>query len=109
MAHQRRSPRLELSFPVLVEWGSEVRRLLAANISERGMLFLSPEPYPAGATLRVTFGLPATDVELTVRAEVLHVTWVVDPADGEGSFRVGLGFVEFEDDAVRPPLRCLPC
>lgn len=111
MVHQRRTPRLELSFPVLVEWGGDVRRLLAANVSERGMLFLSPEPYPKGAALRVTFGLPATDLELTVKAEVLHVTWAADPAEGAGAgnFRVGLGFVEFEDGADHPPLRCLPC
>jgi hypothetical protein len=109
MVHQRRTPRLELSFPVLVEWGSEVRRLLAANVSEWGMLFLSPEPYPVSSTLRVTFGLPSTDVELTVKAEVIHVNWVVDAVDGEGSFRVGLKFVEFEQGAERPPLRCLPC
>jgi hypothetical protein len=109
MANQRRTPRLELSFPVLVEWGGEFRRLFAVNVSERGMLFLSPEPYPKGAVLRVTFGLPATDVELTVRAEVLHVNWVLDPDGGGGDFRVGLGFVEFEVGAVHPPLRCLPC
>jgi hypothetical protein len=109
MAHQRRTARLELSFPVLVEAGGELRRLLAANVSERGMLFVSPEPYPVGSLLRVTFSLPSTDLELTVKAEVLHVTWVVDPADDAGCFRVGLGFVEFEQGAIDPPLRCLPC
>jgi hypothetical protein len=104
MEQDRRARRLELSFPVLVESGGEVRRLMASDVSERGMLFLSHEPYPVGGRLRVTFGLPSTDVELTALAEVVHVGW--HPA---GHFRVGLRFLEFERGEIHPPLRCLPC
>ena len=107
MKQTRRSPRVEISFPVFVEIGGEIRRHRAANVSEQGMMFLAREPYPVGTPCRVTFVLPFTDVEIMARAEVVHVTWVVEPA--EGMFRVGLRFEEFESGETERPLMALPC
>jgi len=96
-----------MSFPVLVESGGEVKRQMAENVSELGMLVLSREPYLVGSQLRVTFSLPATDVELAAEAEVRHITWVDDSK--EGHFRIGLHFRDFDQGELHPPLRCLPC
>jgi hypothetical protein len=107
MSEDRRAPRLELSFPVLVETGGELRRHRAANVSETGMMFLAYEPYAIGTPCRVTFLLPFTDVELAAKAEVVRVSWIADPR--VGLFKIGLRFVEFERDAQPRPLMALPC
>jgi hypothetical protein len=105
--HARRAPRIPLSFPVLVTTGQEVRRHMADNVSRDGMLLLASEPYRIGDRVRVTFVLPATDVEIEVEAEVLHVAWV--PGRASGQFRVGVRFERFDNDGAHPPLRALPC
>ena len=107
MVQKRRTPRWELSFPVLVETGGEVKRHMAANVSEEGMLFHSPEPYMVGTVLKVTFGLPSTDLEFVAESEVIHVAWIRTPEGGH--FRTGLRFREFDKGELHPPLRCLPC
>lgn len=108
MPRERRAARLPLSFPVLVELGGEIKRLMADNVSQSGMLFLAPEPYRLGEQLLITFILPSTDVEIQARAEVIHVTW--DPeGPGGGVFGVGVRFDGFEPDERDAPLRCLPC
>ena len=106
MSYSRRSPRLELAFPVLVEAGEELRRFMAVNVGAQGMLFKAPEPYAIGEQLRVTFCLPSTDVELAAQAEVVHATWVHDGQGGH--FRIGLLFGDFDQGEFHPPLRCLP-
>ena len=108
MLRERRIPRHPLSFPVLVELGDEIKRYMADNVSPTGMLFLAPEPYRVGERLRITFILPATDLEIQAEAEVIHVTW--DPfSAGGGSFGVGVRFEGFDHNDLSPPLRCLPC
>lgn len=107
MEQDRRAPRLELSFPVLVESGGEVRRHRAANVSEQGMMFLAPEPYLLGTQVKVIFCLPWTDVEFVTVGEVIHVDWEVER--GEGLFHIGVQFTAFEVDEPFLPLRALPC
>jgi hypothetical protein len=107
MEQERRTPRLDLCFPVLVEYGGEVKRHRAADVSERGMLFVSREPYAIGSELRITFSLPWTDVEIAAQAEVRHINWVKD-LEG-GLFRIGLFFLEFDQGELHPPIRALPC
>jgi hypothetical protein len=104
MQTRRRSERLLLSFPVLVEAGGEIRRLAAGDVSEVGMLVLSAEPYAVESPLRVIFNLPGTDVELVAQATVRHVTW----DRNDGTFRIGIEFARFESGELHPPLRCLP-
>lgn len=102
----RRALRLRLAFPVLVEAGGRLRRYTAEDVSEAGLLFSAPEPYAVGSMLRITFALPATDVELVAEAVVRHVQW--DGAEPPGRFRVGVEFGRFDQGEVHPPLRCLP-
>lgn len=108
METDRRATRLSLSFPVLVEAGGAVKRLMAADVSEQGMLILSPDPHRIGDQLYITFSLPSTDVELSASATVLHATWSAAPGI-PGHFRIGLQFLDFEQGALHPPIRCLPC
>lgn len=108
MSPKRRTPRVPLSFPVLVELGGEVKRLMADNISHSGMLFLASEPYRIGDQVQIIFSLPATDVEIEAAAEVLHVTWTPGKPNG-GHFRVGVRFESFHQGDMHPPLRALPC
>lgn len=105
----RRSLRLEMTFPVLVDYGGEVKRLMAADVSSGGMLVIAREPIRRGAKIRVIFNLPSTDVELEAKAEVRHVSWLKNPDQPiDGYFRMGLRFLKFEQGALHPPLRCLP-
>ncbi len=108
MLPKRRATRVPLSFPVLVELGGEIKRLMADNVSHSGMLFLAPEPYRVGEHVQIIFCLPSTDVEIEAVAEVLHVTW--SPGrQGGGHFRVGVRFESFDHGDDHPPLRALPC
>lgn len=107
MITDRRSLRLELSFPVFVELGGVVKRCMAADVSDQGMLILSQEPFQIGEELNITFSLPWTDVELSVSSEVLHNSWCTALSE-KGHFRVGLRFLDFHQGEIHPPLRCLP-
>ncbi len=107
MNEDRRAPRHELSFPVYVETGDELRRHRAANVNEEGMMFLAYEPYAIGTPCRVTFVLPFTDVEFVAKGEVIHVNWISEP--GVEMFKIGFRFTGFEQDAEPHPLLALPC
>jgi hypothetical protein len=63
-------------------------RVVAEDLSEQGVRFVSPEPYPMGARLVV-------DLDLPDRSEPLYtlgrVVWLV-PMPDERAWRVGVGF-----------------
>ncbi len=99
-----REPRSPIAFPVLVEWQDEIRRHLARNISDSGILIDADPPYPIGAIVRVVFIYPGSDVELAavgeVRHQECHPTMLLgEPVDVMG---VGIAFLRFEDGVVRP-------
>lgn len=106
MQHKRRVPRFKLSFPVFVESGGAIKRLMASDVSDCGMLFLSSDPYVVGSKIKITFSLPSTDVELSLWSEVIHSKWFQEE-DG-GHFRIGVLFKDFDQEELRHPIRCLP-
>jgi hypothetical protein len=99
-----REPRSPFSFPVLVECRDEIRRHLARNISDSGILIDADPPYPIGTVVRVVFIYPGSEVELTavgvVRHHECHATMLLgECVDVMG---VGIAFLRFEDGVVRP-------
>jgi hypothetical protein len=99
-----REPRSPFAFPVLVEWQDEIRRHLARNISDAGILIEADPPYPIGAIVRVVFIYPGSDVELTAVGEVRHQECHSTMLLGESVdvMGVGIAFLRFEDGVVRP-------
>jgi hypothetical protein len=99
-----REPRRTIAFPVLVEWRDGIRRHIARNISDSGILLEADPPYPMGATVRVIFTYPDSRIELTAIGEVRHVGERPVPCLGGMITVTGIGieFQRFEDGIVKP-------
>jgi hypothetical protein len=104
-----REPRSPFSFPVLVEYGDQIRRHLARNISDSGIFIDADPPYPLGVTVRIVFIYPGSDVELTAIGEVKHHECHPTMLLGEcvDVMGVGIAFVRFEDGVVKSPPQLL--
>jgi hypothetical protein len=81
----RRSPRLPLRCPVVVDpggaaWGAETE-----DVGPRGCQLVLPRPLPAGRTVRLSIEAPAAGRPLPVAG---RVAWVVD----RGRIRAGIQF-----------------
>ncbi len=71
-------------------WGSAFG--IARNISEGGMFIETPDPYPLGSTMEVTFSLPGSDTEMSAKAEVVHLCFLNrTPAGGQRELIIGMG------------------
>ena len=87
-------------------WGTAFG--IARNISEGGMFIETPDPYPLGSRMEVTFSLPGSETEMTARAEVVHLCFLNQtPAGGQRSLIVGMGirfsaFVEEQLTSAQP-------
>ncbi len=74
---------------------------IARNISTTGMFLDVPDPYPLGSRMTITFQWPGTQTELTVLAEVVHVS--LTNVTGAGQLRspqigCGVRFIGLVDD-----------
>jgi hypothetical protein len=102
VTYERRAHgRLRLAFPVLVEGPLGIRRCIARDVSARGLFVETPDVYPPGCAVRVTFALPDGSWEMTARCVVRHVVRL-DASDGS-LHGAGLSFESIEDDAVTAP------
>jgi len=106
-AEQRIHMRFNKVFRVIV--GSELYGDcpgVARNISTGGMMIEMVDPVPIGAVVTVTFEIPDSIGEISVRGEVKHhycfnFAQGTEPASSRG---IGLRFLEFLQDA-EPTLR----
>ena len=79
-------------------WGTSFG--IARNISEGGMFIETPDPYPLGSRMQVTFSLPQSVTEMTALAEVVHLCFLNrTPAGAPRRVMVGMGvrFVGFAE------------
>ena len=103
---RRIAQRFDKVFSIYISgaWGTAFG--IARNISEGGMFIETPDPYPLGSRMQVTFSLPGGDAEMTALAEVVHLCFLSDtPAGGPRRVVVGMGvrfvgFSEEQDPAV---------
>ena len=106
-AERRRSVRVRFNGPVRAEQvprltGTEVRRLLSADLSEQGVRLSSPAFFPADALVLLDLDTP-TPAD-PIRA-VGRVAWTQHVAYGE-RWRLGVEFAELSDN-TRSRLRKL--
>jgi Tfp pilus assembly protein PilZ len=106
-ANRRIGPRLDKVFSVFIAgaWGSSFG--IARNISEGGMFIETPEPYPLGGRMMVTFSFPGSDLEMTVVGEVVHICFIDRTAGGDIREIIGGMGVRFvgavaSEDTARP-------
>ncbi len=97
---RRIAQRLDKVFSIYISgaWGTAFG--IARNISEGGMFIETPDPYPLGSRMQVTFSLPGGEAEMTALAEVVHLCFLSDtPAGGPRRVVVGMGvrFVGFAE------------
>ncbi|MBN2498036.1 MAG: PilZ domain-containing protein [Deltaproteobacteria bacterium] len=102
---RRLAGRLDKVFSVHIcgAWGSSFG--IARNISPGGLFIETPDPYPLGSSMQVTFSFPGSDCELTATAQVIHLCFLNQTAaGGQRGLIVGMGvrFTGFviEDDQL---------
>ncbi len=94
---RRSGPRLRLAFSVLIDGPFGIRRCVGRDISPGGLFVETPDPYPQGVVVRVTFSVPDGSWEMTSRCEVRHAVRVKAP---EGMVQgVGLAFLGVDLEA----------
>jgi uncharacterized protein (TIGR02266 family) len=73
MAQERRKhPRYPVKMPVSVTSGSRTLAVLVKDISREAVFVNAEEPFPEGAEVTVTFGLPGKDGPLKVPGRVVR-------------------------------------
>jgi Tfp pilus assembly protein PilZ len=104
-AERRIERRLDKVFSIYISgaWGTAFG--IARNIGEGGMFIETPDPYPLGSKMEITFSFPGSQAEMVATAEVVHLCFLNDtPAGGRRRMIVGMGvrFLEFCDP--EPPV-----
>ena len=84
---------------------------IARNISTTGMFLEVTDPYPLGSRMTITFQWPGFDTELTVLAEVVHVS--LTNVTGAGELRTpqigcGVRFLGVVDDSPQATKAAAP-
>jgi len=107
---RRLQERFDKVFSVYIAgaWGSAFG--IARNISEGGMFIETPDPYPLGSRMKITFTPQDDEFEMTAVGEVVHLCFMNrTAAGGQRRVMVGMGirFVEFvhESQPNRPSLQ----
>lgn len=100
-AERRATARLRLAFPVLIEGPRGIRRCIARDVSGRGLFVETPDAYPPGTAVQVTFALPDGSWEMTARCVVRHLLRL-DAGDG-ALHGVGLSFEAMDGDPDEAP------
>jgi len=104
---RRQEQRFDKVFAVYIcgAWGTSFG--IARNISEGGVFIETPDPYPLGSRMRITFSPMVGDAEMTVVGEVVHLCFLDQTAAGaRRRVMVGMGvrFVEFEQQRAVPEI-----
>ncbi len=89
---RRQQSRFDKVFAVYINgaWGTAFG--IARNISRGGMFIETPDPYPLGSRMEITFNWPGSSVELTTVGEVIHVCFVnTTPGGDRRSLLIGMG------------------
>ena len=73
-AEKRRVPRLQVSFPVVVNWGRKQFRWLAREFSEYGILLNGSNKEMVGEELKLQLGLDPESEPLELNAVVAYST-----------------------------------
>ncbi len=97
---RRLGNRLDKVFSIYITgpWGTSFG--IARNISEGGMFIETPDPYPLGSKMEITFSLPQSETEMTAMAQVVHLCFLNrTPAGDPRRVMVGMG-VRFTGFAV---------
>jgi len=71
---RRRVPRIQVNFPVLVNWGRKQYRWLAREFSEYGILLAGSNKDLMGQELKLELSLDANDPPINVEGVVAYVT-----------------------------------
>ncbi len=103
--HERRiARRFDKVFSIYITgaWGTAFG--IARDISEGGMFIETPDPYPLGSQMEITFSLPDSEVEMTAEAEVIHLCFLDrTPAGSPRRVMAGMG-VRFVSFSARQPV-----
>jgi len=89
---RRTEPRFGKVFSVYISgaWGSSLG--IARNISEGGLFIETPDPYPLGSRMTVTFANPDGETEMTALGEVTHICFLNrTPAGAMRKVMTGMG------------------
>ncbi len=100
---ERRSYCEELS--IEPEGYDRPRRIVLPNLSSRGMFINTPEYYPEGATLKISFRLPRSGILVQTRGQVRHcmiglgigVEFLEISEDDQQAIQLELGLAEAAD------------
>jgi hypothetical protein len=95
-ADRRAAARQRLAFPVLIAGPRGLRRCIARDVSSRGLFVETPDAYPPGTAVRVTFALPDGSWEMSTRCLVRHVLRL-DAGDG-ALHGMGLSFEDSDEE-----------
>ncbi len=99
-SNRRMNERLDKVFSIHIDgaWGKAFG--IARNISEGGMFIETPDPYPLGSRMQITFSFPGSGTEMSAQAEVVHLCFLNHtPAGDPRRLIVGMGvrFASFAD------------
>jgi uncharacterized protein (TIGR02266 family) len=99
---RRIAARLDKVFSIYITgaWGTAFG--IARNISEGGMFIETPDPYPLGSRMQITFSFPGSEAEMTALGEVVHLCFLAEtPAGGPRRVVVGMGvrFMGFAEES----------